>query len=313
MRSALVLLMVAIAGCAHPSLATAKPNSSRKTMPNAPCTKSITPADAPRLQKIVDELPDGAVLCLGEGRYEAQLFIERSLTIRGAGSTTILDARSCGSAVTVARHEVDLTIEQMVLRRGSGGGTGEGGNLSVDKAHRIVVRDVSFELGEADANGGGALMARSGEIVLEHCTMTGNRGSRAQAILLDGIASVTLRDCVVIADQGEAPAALVVGGAQLTLDHSTVIGSHGAVRVRGNNPTRPSLVVDASILGMPAIASEATNESPRITVRDSALSAAASGIEDLGGNVYGELRLDAEHRPIAGSIAEGRGPRLTKR
>lgn len=282
-------------------------------MENVPCTKSITPADAPRLQKIVDELPDGAVLCLGEGRYEAQLFIERSLTIRGAGSTTILDARSRGTAVTVARAAVDLTIEHMVLRRGSGGGTGEGGNLSVDKAHRIVMRDVAFELGEADANGGGALMATNGEIVLERCTMTGNRGSRAQAILVGGIATVTLRDCVVIADQGAAPAAFVVGGAQLTLDHSTVIGAHGAVLVRGHNPTRPSLVVDASILGAPPITIEATDATPRITVHGSALSAAATGVEDLGGNVYGELRLDPEHRPVAGSTADGRGPRPTMR
>lgn len=282
-------------------------------MANAPCTKSITPADAPRLQQIIDELPDGAVLCLAEGRYEAQLFIERSVTIRGSGATTVIDGRYRDSTITVARRTVDLVVENIVLRRGSGGGMGHGGNLSVLKAHTVVVRDVSLELGEAEANGGGALLATDGEVVLDRCTLTGNRGSRAQAILLDGITSATLRDCLVVAEQGDAPAVYVAGGAQLTLDHSTVIGAHGAVQVYGGNPTRPSLVVDASILGMPAITSEATNASPRITVRGSALSAAASGIEDLGGNVYGELRLDAEHRPIAGSIAEGRGPRPTTR
>lgn len=278
-------------------------------MEAAPCTKTVTPADAPRLQEILNELPEGAVVCLGEGRYEVQLFIERSITFRGAGPTTVLDGRYRAPVLLVARPDVDMTVENLVLRRGSGGAGGEGGNVSVFKGRKVVLRDVSLELGESESNGGGALMARNGDVLLERCTLTGNRGARAQAILIDGIASVTLRDCLVVAEQGTAPAALVLGGAQLVVDHTTMVAPQGAVKVRGSNPTRPSLVIDGSIVVSPPIILEDVTPPPRVTVRGSALSDAVTGIEDQGGNAFGELHLDAEHRPTPGSIAQGRGPR----
>ena len=86
------------------------------------CTKTVTPADAGSLQSIVAALPEGAVLCLSAGVYQpVQLMVERSLTVRGIGDV-VLDGRFRASTVQVNKP-VDLVLESLTLKNGSGGGT----------------------------------------------------------------------------------------------------------------------------------------------------------------------------------------------
>ena len=130
------------------------------------CTKTVTPADAGSLQSIVAALPEGAVLCLSAGVYQpVQLMVERSLTVRGIGDV-VLDGRFRASTVQVNKP-VDLVLESLTLKNGSGGGMGGGGNLFVFDGRSVTLRQVVLENGEADANGGGGLFVRGGTVVLD--------------------------------------------------------------------------------------------------------------------------------------------------
>jgi len=266
------------------------------------------------MKKILKELPEGAVLCLQPGVYNTRLWIDRSLTVRGLGGGVILDGNGQASTIEVVREAVDFVLEQVTVRGGAGGGMGQGGNLNIDDSHRVVLREVTLESGSSDDNGGGGLLLNRGELLMERCRVTQNRGSRAQAILVNAGAKLTLRDCLVAGNgagsRGDAPAIFLTGAVDLTVERSTIFGNRGmALRVGGDDKIPSTVSVSSSILGDPAIvAGPAQRTHARIVVKDCALSAAVAGIEDAGGNVVGEIRLDAEYRPIAGSIAVGKGP-----
>jgi len=156
------------------------------------------------------------------------------------------------------------------------------------------------------------VMARRGQILIERCRMIGNDGSRASAVLADGSAHVTLRDCVVVGNSrsggGPGAALAVSGGAELVVERTTVAGNEGrpAVEVapRGGAPSFRAL---NSILA-DGISVSASGGSVRIA--ECAVSDALPvGIEDGGGNVFGKIVLDAEYRPMAGSVAVGHGAR----
>jgi hypothetical protein len=207
------------------------------------CTKTITPADAASLQSIVSALPDGAVLCLEAGVYQpVHLFIEKAITLRGQGEV-VLDGKFRASTVEVARP-VDVVLEQLTLRNGSGGGMGAGGNLFVSDGKSVTLRQVVLENGEADANGGGGVFARSGVVLLDHCTLRKNHGRRAHSILLQAPAQVTLRDCDLDAGDAKAPAIAVSGKAQLTVENSRLPGAlqvdpGATVHVKGSRLGKP--------------------------------------------------------------------------
>lgn len=77
------------------------------------------------MREIIDALPDHAVLCLTEGRYEAESVVRRSLTLRGQGAV-VIDAHSRGTTLWVIRPDITVAVGNVTLRRGSGGGVGEG-------------------------------------------------------------------------------------------------------------------------------------------------------------------------------------------
>jgi hypothetical protein len=207
------------------------------------CTKTVTPADAPSLQSIVAGLPEGAVLCFSAGVYRpVQLTLDKGVTLRGLGDV-VLDGKFRASTIAVTRP-VDVTLEQLTLKNGSGGGIGGGGNLFVVDARTVTLRQVVLDGGEADANGGGGLFARAGVVVLEHCTLHQNHGRRAHSILVQGPAKVTLKACDVDAVDGKAPAIAVAAHGQLTVEASHVAGElrvegGAAVRVSGSKLQRP--------------------------------------------------------------------------
>ena len=222
-------------------------------MPSAACDKTIGPQDAPRLKSILSELPDGGVLCLAAGTYPANLWIERSLTIRGTGGGVVIDGAHKKSTVAVAGEHIHVTLEGITLRNGDGTQGGRGGNLWLGADANVTLREVTLENGTSSENGGGAFLAHEGTLLLERCRLVGNSGKRAHAAIVDGGARVTLRDCFA-ADNGDdrpqrRPAILVGEAAHLDIEHTTIVqagapaigvagtmGNAPVVRVADSNP-----------------------------------------------------------------------------
>jgi hypothetical protein len=292
------------------------------------CTRSVTPADAPNLQAILQELPAGAVLCLAEGVYDrVHLVIEQSLTLRGVGNV-VLDARHAAPTLFVIRKDIEVRVENLTLKRGGGSATGEGGNLSVSKRATVVLRDVVLDHGESSYNGGGGVQARDGQILLERCRVIGSRGTKAQAIQVEGQTVLTLRDSTVAGGQrvapplppqvrGETPspvpgegaaratpAVFVDGGARVIVEHSVVGGNGGpAFRVR-NGATDGRIALDVQ----DSIVDEVVVDKGKVRVAGSALPKLPVTAEDAGGNLLQPFSIDAEGK-VTPSLA-GRGPRL---
>jgi hypothetical protein len=262
------------------------------------CTRKVTPDDANHLQDIINELPPDAVLCLGEGSYDVHLMIQQPLTLRGQGAV-LLDGHFRAPVLWVTRKNANLTVENVTLKRGSGGALGAGGNLSVDKAATVVLRNVLLLQGEADNNGGGAVQAKDGEVLLEHCHLLGNRGKKSQVVHAEGAAVITLRDCVVAGGEGPGPAVLVDGGARVIADHSVIAGN---VQV-ASKATDGRIAFDAQ----GSILESLTLASGKARVAGSALTKALQGIDDGGGNLIQAFAIDA-NGAVTPAIS-GRGPR----
>jgi hypothetical protein len=282
-------------------------------MSAAACDKTIHPADAAQLKAILAELPDGAVLCLSAGIYRANLWIERSITVRGTGAV-VVDGGHQRPTVAIAADHLNVTFEGLTLKNGDGTAGGRGGNLWVGSDSKVLLRDVTLEHGSSSANGGGGFLAHEGTLVLERCRIVSNSGKRACAALVDGGANVTLRDCVV-ADNVDAtgrprPAILVGEAAQLQLEHTTIVqGGGAAVSIAGTLGNAPTVRISGSILADTPLEIATPGPAARVEISSSALAAPLpDGIIGVG-NVVGSLGLDGQHRPGAGSIAHGRGPR----
>jgi hypothetical protein len=165
----------------------------------------------------------------------------------------------------------------------------------------------------SDSNGGGGFLAHAGTLLLERCRIERNSGKKAAAVLIDGSAKVTLRDCLIVGNSGtkpamRPPAVLVDGAGELMLEHSTVLQDGGpAFKVHGWSVVAPRVTIDSCVLGEVTV--EAPGPDPKIVVRQMAMVHGPTGIEDGGGNLIGEFPVDANGRPAPYSAAAGRGTR----
>jgi parallel beta-helix repeat protein len=91
-----------------------------------PCTLTVRPGES--IQAAVDSAPEGAVICLPEGEWMEYVTIEKSLTLRGAGSdrTTIRGKSPDGPVVRVRRPAGVVTIQDLTLTGAQGGKFGHG-------------------------------------------------------------------------------------------------------------------------------------------------------------------------------------------
>jgi len=293
-RASLLLLLAGL-GCAS---ANPKPIAKEPPMQPSDCTRTVSPADDDQLKTIIKAIPSGGVLCLSAGVYNSALWIDRSITIKGVGGDVVLDGKHERTVIKVVRDHVDFVLEHVTVRNGAGSAMGDGGNLSIDDSHTVTLRDVVLDGGQSDANGGGAIYLHGGQVLLERCRLRGNRGARAQAILIDN-GSLTLRDCLVVGNVGPAPAVLLDQVSRLALERCTIAANgSAAIRIGGNIDFRPHLEADACILGDPPLIIAAPDSEPRpsAVIRNSALSAAISREFDGGGNSIRAIEVDENGR-----------------
>lgn len=262
-------------------------------------TVSVGPTDASNLDSVVMSMKDGDTLLLAPGVYSANLRLERSITIRGATSPggdpaecVVLDGGQRGPCIQVANAGCTVAIEGVTLRNGRGKG-GEGGCLSIYAAKEVLLRQVDFLGGHAEA--GGALFVRSGECQAEHCRFLKNYGELAQAVWVYQDAKVTLRHCLIIHNVGPAPAVTASWAGQLQLHHCTILTSGtAALRAVGTGAQAPQISALHCLLSEPSLeVLRGGLPQPTIRLRDTVWSATfpIPGVIDEGGNLVADWEL----------------------
>lgn len=161
------------------------------------------------IQEAIDDAPSGGLIKIESGTYEEGLFINKSLTLRGAGPfRTILDGYYAyrASGITVAADAV-VTIEGIGVRGFDSWG------LYAGEYARVTVKNSQFS-----ENDGGVVAYESAQITLTGSAMNDNWNS--PGVYATDSSSVTMSQCEVM---GNGNAGVVaVSGARLTIEGSVV-------------------------------------------------------------------------------------------
>ena len=193
------LLVVVVVVVTAPFAAAKKPKN-RNPHPARPglamktnCTQKIGPADAARATEIIEQQPDGAVLCFAAGTYRVNAVLSRPITLCGPAAgegEAILDGASAGSVLRINESARNVRIERLTL---TGGAAVQGGGAIDGAAESITLSEVSLRGNRADGEAPGAALAlHAGSATLSHCRVVDNRGRSGAAIYLSGSALLIL-------------------------------------------------------------------------------------------------------------------------
>lgn len=176
------------------------------TGPADACTVALD-GSAPygSIQDAIDDAADGDEIVICPGTYEEALVIDRhavSLRGRDGFTATTVDAAGRGTTLTITSGQgSDTHITGLTL---TGGDT----------------------TGEAEPLAGGLHLDHSGPTV-DHCLVTGNRGSGAGGVALEE-SDAQLDFVSILENEGGAGGGLVVYGGAPRLVHLDVAGNTGA-------------------------------------------------------------------------------------
>jgi hypothetical protein len=251
------------------------------------CTKTIGPADAAGLQELLDELPEGAVVCLQAGRYPGRLLFGRSVTLRGLArpEEVVLDAGGHGSVVKANASAIAVTLERLTVTGGAP--KGGGGGVAWNRAADLVLREVVLRDNRATKFGGAGLEASLGTVTLERCRVEGNRAPIGAALLVHQWARLVLRDSLVANNAAVQSVIQIGGGAAAKIERSTVARNTGqfALLFEGGREQVPEVEVWESIVDAGAGGGALANdfgEAAKVTVRKSVLHGRATMVAGEG-------------------------------
>ena len=195
------------------------------------CTITLSPGES--IQQAIDDAPPGAVICLGEGTWEENLVIRKSVTLRGAGAdkTVIRSAWESRPVVWIEGSEIEVILEGLTLTGGEQGlmaedsaqvtlqdcqvsGNGWAG-LSVGSSAQVTLQD-----SKVLENLLGLCVWDSARVTLQDSTVSGNRDD---GLSVGSSARVSLQDSQVSGNGGDG--LYVQDSAQVTLQDCQVSGN----------------------------------------------------------------------------------------
>ena len=161
------------------------------------CTVTLSPGES--IQQAIDDAPPGAVICLGEGTWEENLEIRKSLTIRGAGAgkTAIRSAKRHRPVVWIEGDEIEVNLESVIV-------TGAYGRCSAPLGRCPI----------------GLVVKGSAKVVLQGSTVSDNKGD---GLWVEGSARVSLQGSTI--SDNESVGLVVWDSAQASLEDSTISGN----------------------------------------------------------------------------------------
>ncbi|MEM4721999.1 MAG: right-handed parallel beta-helix repeat-containing protein [Candidatus Methanomethylicaceae archaeon] len=184
-------------------------NSSLMMDPMQECTVTLRPGQS--IQKAIDEVALGSVICLASGRWRENIMIAKSLTLRGAGrGQTIIQGKEVGKSAIFIKNdsEIDVVIERLTAEQTYGG-------LEVQGEARVMIQNSLFSKNTYGlAVGGSAKVAivnsvslgnsfdglfagDSAEVTIENSSFSGNENG----IFIGDSASLTVLNSSFAANQ----------------------------------------------------------------------------------------------------------------
>ncbi len=269
-----------------------------KTMDTCPVT--ARPGDD--LQGMLDQVPEGGMLCLTPGRYVGRLRIGRAATIRAQGrGEVVLDAEFGGTVVHVACDRGPVVLEGLTLTGGNGS---QGGALAVTgMGAEVLLRGCSIVRNRARTKWLGAVITvtHDNQVVLERCRIGDIEGDDAsgpgQAVAVTQAGKLVVKDSLVVERTGKGGSLIAArDGASIVIERSTLVveGDGRALDASGTTTDQPAVtVLDSIVSGGEAI----HGENASILVERSV----------VHGDIVGPVTLGRDTRR-ADPAFEGRGP-----
>ncbi len=126
------------------------------------------------IQEEVDAADPGDTITVAAGTYKENIYIDKSLTIKGAGAgNTIVDGSQIGSVFIIGDNNVncDVILSDMTVQNGS---AYKGGGIC--NQAKLAILNATISGNSASWGGGGVFNNRT--LTVNDSTISGNKGSR---------------------------------------------------------------------------------------------------------------------------------------
>lgn len=177
------------------------------------------PDDTSTLTVACRQAADGDIIEIASGVWSPSLSgesfpirLDRAVTLRGVGGSTILDAEFSGPHFEITGRVV---LQDLVLKRGWSSEIG--GSVRVVGGHAELTR-IRFEENSSDADGN-VLAVTGGEVTLRNCLLTAN-GMEGPTICVEA-GTARIEYCTLVANAGSSVD--VRGEAHVILEHSLIV------------------------------------------------------------------------------------------
>jgi hypothetical protein len=305
MKTAVVLGL--LAALAHGAPA-APLQRAQKKGPMTDCTQTVGPAQAGELADILQNAPDGAVICLQPGTYPVRAVLKRSITLRGQGApgAVVLDGGGQGSVLRISAKAQAVHIERLTIANGSA--VMAGGGIDGGPAGALTLTEVVLRGNQADGETPGAAMALTrGQATLLRCRVQGNRGQAA--VFLGGAAQVRMVQTLLSDHEGPGATVRLTEAARLELDHVTLVAKGHGLQLGGTVAARPRVQIHDSIIAAKVAIQNGPAMAGEVTIERSVVSGERANVGEREGVRSGDPRFAGSgaepYRPGKGSPALG--------
>lgn len=136
------------------------------------CTVCASGCPFNEVSHAINAAQPGATIRVCAGTFEENIYIEKDVTVIGAGiNKTIIDGKALDSVVGISPDLTGVTLRDMTLRNGKSPGVG--GGISNGKSHTTLINLLITD-NIAQDRGGGIDVDVSGEVTMTNVTITNN-------------------------------------------------------------------------------------------------------------------------------------------
>lgn len=142
-----------------------------------PCSVCASGCAFSEIHEAINAASPGATINVCAGTFKENIYIEKNITLRGAGiGKTIIDGQAQDSVIGIEPSLTAVTIRDMTLTNGKSPGVG--GGISNGKAQTTLINLLITE-NIAEERGGGFDVDVDGKVTVQNCAITNNHAGQA--------------------------------------------------------------------------------------------------------------------------------------